>query len=229
MITAAIIPAAGKGLRMGVGIPKQFHSIRGEPLILRTLAVFEACPEVDVIMPVLPSDYVEIFRDILSGNRRFTKIVQLITGGEHRQDSVYNGIARLAPEVEIVVVHDGVRPFISKGLIKSCIETAWHYGAAVAAMSAQDTVKRINEHGLVEETLPREQIYLAQTPQAFRRKILVDALHRAKEEGYYGTDEASLVERMGVAVKIVPGERWNIKITTPEDLAWAQIFSDRQT
>jgi 2-C-methyl-D-erythritol 4-phosphate cytidylyltransferase len=191
--------------------------------------VFEACPEINLILPVLPSDHIEIFQDMVKSAGGFTKIACFVVGGEQRQDSVYNGLTRLDPEVQMVVVHDGVRPFVTHDLIRSCIETAWRQGAAVAALSAQETVKLTNKQGWVQETLPRDMIYLAQTPQAFRREILVEAFHRAKNEGYYGTDEASLVERMGIGVKLVAGERWNIKITTPEDFAWAQVYSESKS
>jgi len=226
MVTAAIIPAAGKGIRMGPGIPKQFRSLAGEPIVLRTLQVFEACPEIDSILPVLPSDHIEIFQDMMRRAGGFTKISNLVVGGEQRQDSVYNGLTRLDSEVDLVVVHDGVRPFVTHNLIRSCIETAYSHGAAVAALSAQETVKLTNPEGWIQETLPRDMIYLAQTPQVFRRELLVEAFRQAKNEGYYGTDEASLVERMGIGIKLVAGERWNIKITTPEDFVWAQVYSE---
>jgi 2-C-methyl-D-erythritol 4-phosphate cytidylyltransferase len=194
--------------------------------VLRTLRVFEACPEIDSILPVLPSEHMEIFQDMIKSAGGFTKISNLVAGGEQRQDSVYNGLSRLDPGVDLVVVHDGVRPFVTPNLIRSCIEAARRQGAAVAALPVQETVKLTDAQGWVRETLPRDMIYLAQTPQVFRREILAEAFLRAKEEGYYGTDEASLVERMGIGVKLVAGERWNIKITTPEDLVWAQVYSE---
>jgi len=225
MVTAAIIPAAGKGIRMGAGTPKQFLFLKGRSILEHTLAVFEDCPQVDLIIPVLPPDWEQTFPDQATVLKTFKKISEIVSGGNQRQDSVRNGLSRVPPEADLILVHDAVRPFVSLNLIRSCIEAAYRCGAAVAALQAQETVKQVDSNGRVERTLPRDTIYMAQTPQAFRRHILEEALNRAQEQGFYGTDETSLVERMGLQVQVILGEKWNIKITTQEDLAWAQLYA----
>jgi len=228
MKTAVIIPAAGKGQRMGADIEKQFLSLNGKPIIAHTVRVFQSSPSIDLIYPVLPPYLTDSAESVAGFAPGQDKIAAVVAGGEARQDSVANGLKALAPDVDIVLVHDGVRPFITERLIQDCIATASAHGACLAALQAQETVKRTDDEGVVTATLPRDLIYLAQTPQTFRRDVLELAFRRAREDAFYGTDEAMLVERLGLQVRVVPGERWNIKITNPEDLTWARVYAETQ-
>ena len=224
MITAAIIAAAGKGLRMGGNTPKQFLVLEGKTIIAHTIGIFEQCTEVDLIYPVLPPESVPHFYDTICPHDTFRKIAQIIPGGQQRQDSVKNALNFIDPHVDVILVHDGVRPFVSQRLLHNCIHSAAEFGASLAAFPVNETVKQVDEHGWVNRTLSRDTIYTAQTPQAFRRDILLRAFRKAEEKGLYSTDETSLVENLGVKVKVILGEKWNLKITNPEDLAWASMI-----
>ncbi len=224
MKTAVILPAGGRGLRMGGSIPKQFLELCGRPLLLRTIDAFVHCASVDLICPVVPPDMVEAVETLLQSSGCGGKIAAAVAGGSHRQESVSNGLRTLGADFDVILVHDAVRPFVSQSLILACIDAAIRHGAALAALQAQDTIKQDDGNGSVARTLPRETVYLAQTPQAFRREVLVEAFEKACADDFVGTDESLLVERTGRKVHIVPGERTNVKITTPEDMAWAEFY-----
>lgn len=209
---------------MGRDIPKQFLMLEGKPILYHTLAAFNQCPQVDSISVAVPPFAVEAVKELINPREGFTKIVHVVPGGEQRQHSVANALKGLAQDVDIVLVHDGVRPFVSQRLIRVCIEEAARYGAAIAALPAFETVKEVEDGASVKRTLARQNIYLAQTPQVFRREILEEAFRKAEEENVLGTDEASLVERLGLTVRVVQGDRWNIKITTQEDLALGRFY-----
>jgi 2-C-methyl-D-erythritol 4-phosphate cytidylyltransferase len=147
----------------------------------------------------------------------------VVAGGAERQDSVFNGLQALPPDCDWVLIHDGVRPFASSELLKRTWDAALTNGAAIAALPASDTIKRVRA-GQVVETVPREELWLVQTPQVFRREILFEAYREADRQGWVGTDDAFLVERLGLPVAVVTGERSNIKVTTPEDLVWGSWF-----
>jgi 2-C-methyl-D-erythritol 4-phosphate cytidylyltransferase len=216
----AVVVAAGEGRRFGG--PKQFAALRGRPVLDWSLAAFESNTYVDSVVLVLahPGQ---------SGKfaARYRKIAAVVGGGERRQDSVSNGVEGLKAESgDIVLVHDGARPLLTQELIERVIDAARETGAAVPAVPIDDTIKEA-ENGRIVRTLDRARLFRAQTPQGFALGLLQRALERAKAEGATGTDEASLVERLGLPVALVPGDPRNIKITSPLDLAMAEAFLGR--
>lgn len=215
MKVGAIIPAAGRGTRIGGVVPKQFLELLGKPLLHHTLMVFSACSAVDYVVLVMPQADVDASGDEwLNG---YDIVRKVVAGGEQRQDSVYNGFQALEESTDIVVVHDGVRPFTTPQMIKETVSSAEQYGAAITAIPVSDTIKKAVD-GFVERTVSREGLWRVQTPQAFQRSLLLKAFEKAKADSYYGTDEGALVEYLGKQVKIVPGSELNIKITRKEDL-----------
>lgn len=218
MKVSVIIPAAGQSRRMGLGTNKQFLTLKGKPVLAHTLAVFENCLAVQEIIIVAAEGEEEYCRREIIENHSFSKVSQVITGGKERQDSVYQGILALSPDTEIVIVHDGARPFLTAELINRSIEHCLETGAAIVAVPVKDTIKIVNGEQTVENTPPRHTLWAVQTPQTFRYSLLKEAHDRAKMQGFLGTDDASLVERLGGQVKVVLGSYENLKITTPEDL-----------
>ena len=218
MQVSAIIAAGGRGTRFGGDRPKQLLTLAGRPILERSVDAFLRSSLVHDIVVALPSDLVATLPEYL---RRADRRVEIVEGGARRQDSVANAFARVAGRADVVIIHDAARPLVSGDLIRRTIEAASETGAAIAAVRAQDTVKRGDASGLVTGTLPRDEVYLAQTPQAFRTSVLRDALAVAEQMGS-ATDEAMLAERAGHPVKLVAGDPWNLKITTPEDLAMAE-------
>lgn len=218
---ALVIVAGGQGQRLGAGLPKAFVSLAGMPIIIRTL---RACAQVGVFRGAtvaVPRERVEMFDNLAAAHAPWPFPVRGIAGGADRQESVAHCLDALASNAEIVVVHDGVRPFASSALFNSCVESARVHGTGVAAVRVPDTLKR-TEDGRVVGTANRERLWMAQTPQAFRLSLLRDAHRRALETGYRGTDDAALVEWGGGQVVVVAGEPENIKITEPGDLRHAE-------
>jgi len=227
MSVTAIIAAAGRGERLGGALPKQLLTIGGRAILERSVAVFLEHPAVDEVVVVVPA---ELAADPPAYLRAASKPLKIVIGGLRRQDSVANGFAAADERADVIVIHDAARPFASAGLITRTIAAAAESGAAVAAVSSRDTVKRAegrDAHTTVAETLPRDTIYLAQTPQAFRRQVLRDALALAAT-GVDVTDEATLAERAGHPVRVVAGEETNIKITTPDDLTLGHAIARRE-
>jgi 2-C-methyl-D-erythritol 4-phosphate cytidylyltransferase len=218
----AIIPAAGVGTRMGRETPKQFLLLEGTPIFLHTLRKFDAAQRFDEIFLAVRQEEARRVRAVMK-LEDFSTPVRLTTGGGTRQDTVFRAIAQAPPSTEIVVVHDAVRPFIQEDMIHRIVEAARKDGAAIFAIPSVDTVKQI-EHNAILGTLPRERIALAQTPQAFHYSLLREAFERAVADGFQGTDESSLVERLGHKVTVLMGSERNIKITRPSDLPLAQLF-----
>ena len=214
MYVTAIIAAGGRGLRFGGSGPKQLLAIEGRTLLERSVEAFLAHPSVNEVVVALPPD---VAQDPPAYLQSAAKPLRLVAGGARRQDSVSNAFQAAAPASEVILIHDGARPFVSAELIGRTIDAAAAHGAAIAALEVNDTVKRVRHH-IVQETLDRETIFLAQTPQGFRREVLAAAVALG-QSGVEATDEAALAERAGYAVHVVPGESNNIKITTPEDLA----------
>jgi 2-C-methyl-D-erythritol 4-phosphate cytidylyltransferase / 2-C-methyl-D-erythritol 2,4-cyclodiphosphate synthase len=216
MFVSAIIAAGGRGQRFGGPVPKQLLAIDGQSALERSVALFLAHPQIDELVVALPAELVAEPPPYL---RATSKPVRIVAGGARRQDSVLNAFQAIADEAELVVIHDAARPFATPALISRTIAAAAESGAALAAMPARDTVKRSTGHFIpfVSETIPRDAVYLAQTPQVFTRRVLRDALALG-EGGEEATDEAALAERAGHPVRLVEGEQANIKITTPEDL-----------
>jgi 2-C-methyl-D-erythritol 4-phosphate cytidylyltransferase len=212
----AIIPAAGQGLRMGGSVAKQFMLLDGKPILAHTLAVFEECGEVDAVVLVVAERETAAVREQFMG--RFAIVRAVVAGGAQRQDSVYNGFQALDPDTEIVVVHDGVRPFITPQMIRDTVASARDCGAAITAVPVSDTIKRVSSDHFVEQTVDRRDLWRVQTPQAFRYPLLREAFARAFAESFYGTDEGALMEFSGQRVRVIGGSEMNIKITRPEDL-----------
>jgi 2-C-methyl-D-erythritol 4-phosphate cytidylyltransferase len=238
MKVVVIIPAAGLGTRMSSApeakskkiATKQFAELGGTPILLHTLRRFASHPATSEIHVALRKNEIEGFRGRLQteSSGMVRKKINLLEGGEHRQESVANAINPLSATADdIVLVHDAVRPFVTDEIIHKVIDAASKYGAAIAGMPATDTVKQVErtaEGALITATVPRERVVMAQTPQGFRYDVLKRAFDEAKADGFVGTDEASLVERSGHKVAVVMGSPRNIKITTPADLELAEFY-----
>ena len=215
MFVSAIIAAGGRGLRFGGSSPKQLLTLGGRPILARSVDAFVACDVISEIVVALPADLAAAPPSYLEQRG---KPVTVVSGGDERRTSVANAFARVSERAEIVVIHDAARPLVSTDLIRRTVAAASETGAAIAALRAHDTVKQTNGAGTITATLPRERIYLAQTPQAFRVPVLRDALRLVGE----ATDEAMLAERAGHTVRVVDGDPRNLKITTPDDLMMAE-------
>lgn len=210
----AILVAGGIGRRMGSPIPKQFLPIQGRPIAQRSLDLLLSLPEIVEIAIACHSDY----RPLFEADPR----LRFADPGERRQDSVENGLAALSPQIDLVLVHDAVRPLVSQAITQQALEIGGQWGAAVVAVPLVFTVKEVDQDLLVLRTLNRSTLWEIQTPQVVRRPLLEEGLRRAEVEGWEVTDDASLIERLGHPVKIVEGCRSNLKITTREDLAIAE-------
>jgi len=225
MDVSVIIVAAGLGRRMGNhATPKQFMPLLGKPLLSHTIIPFESIPKIREIILLVPPGWEEYCRVHVVEAYRFKKVTKILSGGAERQDTVYRGLQEVSPEIEIVAIHDGARPLVTGPLIESCIQMACAYGGALVAIPLTDTPKLVTAEGLVTQTLKRDGIWLAQTPQTFRKEIILKAYESALSDGFYSTDDAALVERIGYSVKIVPGSPTNLKVTTPDDLRLAEGF-----
>lgn len=220
---AAIIVAAGKGVRMGSATPKQYIPLNGCPILVHTLKAFDAFPKVERIVLVADPGQIDQCRRFVVRDNAFRADLTLVPGGPRRQDSVRLGLDSLDDE-GIVLIHDGVRPLVRADLIKACIDGAEMWGACIPALPVTDTLKQVDAQGVVERTVSRKALYMVQTPQAFRLPLIKAAHKMAMQQGWQATDDASLVEQMGAAVHIVPGAPANIKITTPEDLHRAEML-----
>ena len=222
MKVLAIIPAAGAGVRMGSETPKQFLSLEGVPIVIHTLRKFNEAESIDeIFVGVRPEDMERAHAEIQ--REQFAKPVRLVPGGASRQETVSLALREAPSATEIVVVHDAVRPFVTPEMIHLSVEAARKSGAVILGIPSVDTVKQV-ERQTILGTIPRERIVLAQTPQAFQYDIIREACERAEADGYEGTDEASLVERLGNPVTVLMGSDRNIKITKPSDLPLARLF-----
>lgn len=227
MSVIAIIPAAGMGTRMGHETPKQFLSLNGVPIFILTLRKFDQAAGVSEVVVGVRNEEASHVERALSAER-FSKPVGIYEGGATRQETVARALARIPSSTEVVLVHDAVRPFVTGEMINRAAETARRGGAAIYAIPSVDTIKQL-ELETITATLPRERIALAQTPQAFQYTLLREAFDRAAQDGFQGTDESSLVERLGVKVKVLMGTDRNIKITKPSDLPLARLFLALET
>jgi len=218
---AAIIPAAGQGVRMG-SHKKQFLKLDGTPIFIHTLRKFAACPEITSIHLATPREDVAAMRELVEAEN-LEKPVTVVAGGARRQNSVDNCLHAVESDTELVAVHDAVRPFVTPTLISAVIREAAKSGAAILGILTVDTVKQV-ERNRILSTIPRERIVLAQTPQVFGYEILKRAFDKAREDDFHGTDEASLVEHLGLEITVVQGSERNIKITSPADMDLARYF-----
>ena len=224
MKVTAIIPSAGRGRRMGHSIPKHYICLEGRPILAYTLEVFEKCTDVNYVLVVVKSGEEEYCLNEIIEKYMLKKVLRIVIGGERRQDSVYHGIKELDQDTDIVVVHDGVRPFVPVGLISESIKMAMYSDGVVAALPVKDTLKEVTGDGIIKSTPHRESMWYAQTPQTFKKRVIDDAFVRAYSDNFHGTDESSLVERIGGKVRIIEGSPENIKITTKEDLLLAEFI-----
>jgi 2-C-methyl-D-erythritol 4-phosphate cytidylyltransferase len=217
-LVVALVPAAGRGLRMGGSVPKQFLALGGEPLIVQSLRTLQAAPVVDQIVLAVPLADIEYCGNEIVLRHRFTKVTKVVAGGAERQDSVRYALAQVHSGTEIVLIHDAVRPFVTLRMIAEVVAAAREKGAAIIALPMRDTVKQVRTDGTIERTVDRSPLWLAQTPQAFRRNWIETAHKKAHDEGVRATDDAFLVEWLGYPVAVVEGSGENIKVTRPEDL-----------
>lgn len=222
MNASAIIVAGGKGRRMGADIPKQLLELGGRSILERTLEPFVCCGEIGRIVVVAGVEILGLVEAVIR-TMSVQKEIMVVSGGRERQESVWNGLRAVGAEAGIVAVHDAVRPFVTPGVIGKCLAAAERYGAVTVARPVKETVKAV-EHGVVVETLNRSRLRIVQTPQAFRGELLARAHEAARAEGFMGTDDCMLVERLGHPVHIIEGSDWNIKITTPADLRIAEAI-----
>ena len=227
--TVAIIPAAGTGVRMKNDLPKQFLDLEGRPLLAITLEKFQICSAIDGIILVAPQSAVEYCRNEIVERHNLTKVEKVVAGGERRQDSVRLGIEASGGQYELVVIHDGVRPLVTHDLIERAVEAAQEHRAVITGLPAKETVKEIDENALVMKTYDRQRVYLVQTPQVFRYEDILMAHRRAVEEDLEEvTDDALLVEKVGIPIKVVEGSEDNIKVTTPQDLELVKFLLGRK-
>ncbi len=220
---SAIIVAAGKGLRMDLKTKKQYLHLGDIPILARTIMAFDTCDLVKEIILVVPKQEKAYCKIHIIDPYGFKKKIHLVEGGNKRQDSVLNGLKyiqdRLTCEKEaIVMIHDGVRPFVGQNMIKDCIRNAIENGGCVPGVKITDTVKHVDRDCFIQKTVNRENLYNVQTPQAFKLDLILRAFDHAEKTLFLGTDDASLVEHLGHKVLMIKGSKWNIKITTPEDL-----------
>jgi 2-C-methyl-D-erythritol 4-phosphate cytidylyltransferase len=233
MGVAVILPAAGLGTRMGRNSAektgtsrKQFMLLEGSPILMHTVRKFAALERVSEILVAVRGDDVAWVAELIAAEFPVSR-VRVVEGGNSRQQSVSNALAALAPDTELVAVHDAVRPFIEVETIHKVFDEAAESGAAIVAVAAVDTVKQVSSgtgHPKVRSTIPREKLVMAQTPQVFRYDVIKRAFDAAQRDNFTGTDESSLVERMDVEVSVVPGSDRNIKITKPGDMDLAHLF-----
>jgi 2-C-methyl-D-erythritol 4-phosphate cytidylyltransferase len=224
----ALIPAAGMGKRMGKAVAKQFLPLGDKPMLAHTLLVFQRAPEIDEIIPILSQEDMEnCLRDVIE-QYHITKVKTLVVGGKERQDSVKNGLQKLEKDASIVLVHDGVRPFVTHEMIKESVELAKKGECVAVGVPIKDTIKEVDDKKIVRRTLERSRLWAIQTPQTFPVKILKRAYEESHQHNRYGTDDASLVEQAGGTVRVIMGSYENIKITTPEDLILAEEILRRR-
>ena len=224
MRATAIVPAAGQGLRLGTAVKKQYLPLRGIPVLARTLIQLGRTPGIARLVVAVPPGEEAWVQGAILARLRLAIEVELVPGGADRQESVFLALGRARAEADLVVVHDGVRPFVSPELVWAVLAAAGEGGAATAALPVTDTIKLTDGAGGFRETLPRARLWAIQTPQAFQRTLLSEAHERARRDGVRATDDCALVERLGHAVLSVPGSPRNLKVTTVEDLALAEFF-----
>lgn len=217
-----LVPAAGMGRRMGKAVPKQFLLLGDRPMLAHTLLAFQRSPEIDEIIPILSEEDMETCLQEIIEPYHITKVKTLVVGGRERQDSVYRGIQKLDPDVGVVLVHDGVRPFVTAAMIGECVDSARNGECVAVGVPLKDTVKEVDDRGVVRATLERSRLWAIQTPQAFPAAVLRKSYEEACAKRSTGTDDATLVERAGHRVRVIMGSYENIKITTPEDLILAE-------
>ncbi|MFO7712979.1 2-C-methyl-D-erythritol 4-phosphate cytidylyltransferase [Desulfosarcina sp.] len=226
-MNCAVIVAGGSGSRMKAAVRKQYLILAGIPIVVHTLMAFDRCFELDRMVLVVPESDLDWCRSTILAPLDLAHPILLVGGGRRRQESVLNGLKAVDAADGIVMIHDGVRPFVRQSLMGACITGVKPTGACIPVIPATDTLKRVDPHGVVLHTLDRQQVCLAQTPQTFSLDLIRRAHQLAQQRGFNATDDASVAEFAGERVTVVPGDRDNIKITTPQDLLLAQAILDR--
>ena len=226
MVTA-IFPAAGRGSRMKANRNKILLELSGETILVQTLKKFAEIDRISNLIIAVAKDEIPLITLLLE-SKNFSKPIQIVEGGSERQFSIYNAIQKIPSESEIVLIHDAARPLVSTETIEKVIDSAIEFGGSIAAVPEKNTIKIATSDQFVDKTLPRNLLWEIQTPQAFRREIIEKAYESAISDKFLGTDDSSLVERIGYPVKIVESESSNIKITTPDDLLFAKEFIRRR-
>ncbi|MFZ7126354.1 MAG: 2-C-methyl-D-erythritol 4-phosphate cytidylyltransferase [Desulfobacterales bacterium] len=221
---SVVVVAGGKGVRLGGPVRKQYIAIKGQPVLGWTLKAVVESGVADEVIAVVPTEDVRFCRKTVLEPLELEFLVKLVPGGDERQQSVYEGLRACCPQTRIAAIHDGVRPFVNRKILKACIEGAEQWGGAIAAVPAVDTLKVVGPDGRVRSTFDRRLVRLAQTPQAFRFPLILEAHEKAAADGFMATDDSQLVERIGGEVKVVEGSSRNIKITRPADLVLAEII-----
>lgn len=225
---SVIIAAAGMSNRMGSKMNKQFLAVGGKPILAHTIEKFENSRLIDEIILVSKEEEIEYCRKEIMRKYKFNKVTNIIRGGQERQDSVYNGILALNEKSDIVLIHDGARPFVKNENIEDGIKGVIENGACVIGVPVKDTIKVVGDNNVINHTPPRASLWAAQTPQCFFKGLIIKGYEKALEDGYLGTDDSSLVERLGHGIKMIMGSYENIKITTPEDLILAEsLFKEK--
>lgn len=219
----AIIAAAGMGTRMKIGINKQFLSLNGVPILAHTIKKIESCPYIDFLILIIKESDIHYVGSIIN-KYKLGLPYKIVYGGKERQDSIYNGLLNAPEHTDIILTHDGARPFVSPLKINEAIEKVFETGACVLANAVKDTIKVSVSGDLVDYTPNRQNLYQVQTPQVFLYPVLLKAYEQAYAEEYYGTDDCSLVEKTGIKVKLINNSYDNIKITTREDLIFAKAI-----
>ncbi len=225
---SAIIVAAGKGKRMERDYNKQYIHLGDKPIVAHTLIHFENHEIIDEIIIVVAKGEVEFCRESIVEKYNLSKVRSIVEGGQERYHSVFKGIKAVSLDSEVILIHDGARPFVTNEITNESVVSAVGYGCSIVGMPVKDTIKTINEEGFVEGTPKRENLWLVQTPQTFKKEIILEAHQKREKENLSVTDDAMLVEALGIKVKMIRGSYENIKITTPEDLEFGQVILKRR-
>ena len=225
---AVIIPAAGSGSRMGTHTPKPFLTLNGKTILEHTISAFAKVDEVVDIRIATSVDWFDQVEAILNKFADDVESASVIEGGDERQHSIFNALQSLDNSIDLIAVHDAVRPFVSAELIRKCAHRASEVGGAIVAVPAKDTIKKLGDGFEISETPDRSKLWQAQTPQVFRADLLLEAYIKAREDDFLGTDDASLVERIGGVVEVIEGDRKNLKITYPIDLKVAGLILNEE-
>jgi 2-C-methyl-D-erythritol 4-phosphate cytidylyltransferase len=223
-VVSAIIVAGGKGSRMGQDINKQYIKVNGKEILLRTLEIFNSISKIDEIILVVPYCDIEFCREHIVEKNNIHKVSKIVQGGSERQESVHNGLLNCKSGTEIVVIHDGARPFVTEEIVEGNITCAREFDACTTAVPAKDTIKIVGEDMFSIGTPDRKSLFAVQTPQSFRYDLILKAHQNAKENNIIATDDTMLIEKLGFPVRILEGSYSNIKITTPEDLIFAEAI-----
>lgn len=224
MKNCVIIVAAGSGKRMRSAIAKQYIELKGRTILSYTIETFNNSENINDIVLVTSSDAVDYVRREIIEKYGFDKVRTIVEGGAERQDSVYKGLKAVDSDTDVVLIHDGVRPFVADKYIAELESIAMEFGGCVLGAPVKDTIKVCDSEGYITDTPKRETLWLAQTPQCFKYDIIMKAYEKAEKEGYRGTDDSMLAERLGIRIKMVKGDYDNIKITTPEDLYMGEVI-----